>query len=235
MEWRDQGTILSVRMHGESSAIVEVFTAEHGRHAGVVRGGASRKVAPILQPGTDLAVVWRARLESHIGVFTVEPLLSRSGLMGDRRALAALNAICALLRVSLPERAPHGDLWRETGALLDRLTGADWGQHYLNWEVRLLEELGFGLDLVACAVTGSTQDLAYVSPKTGRAVSREAAGEWVDRLFPLPPILQGGGSTEGLAEGLAITGHFLGRELATTLGGRPLPEARARLVGMLAE
>jgi DNA repair protein RecO (recombination protein O) len=232
MEWQDQGTLLSVRPHGETSAIVEVFTVEHGRHAGVVRGGTSRRIAPILQPGAELAVVWRARLQDHIGAFTVEPLRSRAGLMGDRQGLAALNAVCALLRVSLPEREAHGDLWRATGGLLDRLADAGWEPDYLRWELRLLEELGFGLDLGSCAVTGANDQLAYISPKTGRAVSASAAGEWADRLFAMPPILAGMGKA-GLADALKITGHFLARELAPVLGGKPLPEARARLVGML--
>jgi DNA repair protein RecO (recombination protein O) len=234
IEWQDTGTLLSVRPHGESSAIVEVFTANHGRHAGVVRGGTSRRISPILQPGADLSLVWRARLEDHIGAFTVEPLRSRAGLMADRQGLAALNAVCALLRVSLAEREAHGDLWRDTASLLDRLSEPGWQPDYLFWELRLLEELGFGLDLASCAVTGATSGLAYVSPKTGRAVSRAAAGEWVDRLFPLPPVLGGDGNS-GLAEGLAITGHFLLRELAPVLGNKPLPEARARLVGMIGQ
>lgn len=232
MEWQDQGTVLSVRPHGESSAIVEVFTAGHGRHAGVVRGGTSRRIAPILQPGAELAVVWRARLEDHIGAFTLEPLRSRAGLMSDRQALAALNSVCALLRVSLPEREAHGDLWRVTGGLLDRLAEAGWQPDYLAWELRLLEELGFGLDLTSCAVTGENDRLAYISPRTGRAVSASAAGEWADRLFPMPPILAGRGR-DGLADALKITGYFLARELAPVLGGKSLPEARARLMGMM--
>ncbi|RUS60268.1 DNA repair protein RecO [Pseudorhodobacter sp. E13] len=236
MEWQDEGVLIAMRPHGEASAIIEVFTAVHGRHAGVVRGGASRKVAAIMQPGTQLAVTWRARLEDHIGSFSVEPLQSRAALLGDRLALAGLSAICAMLRVALPEREGHPNLWRATMALLAALEhDPDWPALYLRWELILLEELGFGLDLTRCAATGSRDDLAFVSPKTGRAVSRGGAGEWADRLFPLPQCLMGQGpaSAAEVAQGLAITGHFLARELAPVLGNRPMPEARTRLLTML--
>jgi DNA repair protein RecO (recombination protein O) len=236
MDWQDEGVLIAMRLHGESSAIIEVFTAHHGRHAGVVRGGASRKQAATLQPGTQLAVTWRARLEDQLGSFRVEPLQSRAGLLGDRLGLAGLNAICAMLRVSLPERASHPTLWRATLALLAALEhDPDWPAVYLRWELNLLEELGFGLDLARCAVTGSRDDLAYVSPKTGRAVSREGAGTWADRLFPLPHCLMGQGPASSLevVQGLAITGHFLARELAE-VNSQPLPEARARLLALLA-
>jgi DNA repair protein RecO (recombination protein O) len=231
MEWRDQGTLLSVRKHGETSAIVEVFTPGHGRHAGVVRGGTSRKIAPILQPGAQLDVAWRARLEEHLGSFTVEPVKSRAGLMGDRLALAGLGSICALLSFALPERETHPRLYVKTQAMLD-LMGAnpDWPVAYLQWELALLEELGFGLDLTLCAVTGSAEDLAYVSPKSGRAVSAEGAGDWADRLLPLPPELLGvtTGRLDGIAEALRTTGWFLTHWLAHAQGNRPLPEARMR-------
>lgn len=236
MDWQDQGAILTMRPHGESAAIIEVFTALHGRHAGVVRGGASRKMAAMLQPGSQVQVVWRARLQDHIGAFAVEPLRARAGLLADRRALAGLNAVCALLRLCLPEREPHAVLYGATIALLDDLeAGADWPVRYLRWEVLLLEELGFGLDLSICAVTGDTIDLGFVSPRTGRAVSRAGAGGWADRLMPLPACLMGHGpaSPADLGQGLAITGHFLARELAPVLNDRPLPDARARLVEML--
>lgn len=236
MDWQDQGAILSMRPHGESAAIIEVFTADHGRHAGVVRGGASRRMAATLQPGSQVQVAWRARLHDHIGACTVEPVRARAGLLADRRALAGLNAVCALLRLCLPERAAHPVLYRATISLLDDLeAAADWPARYLRWEVLLLEELGFGLDLATCAVTGDTTDLAFVSPRTGRAVSRAAAGGWADRLMPLPACLMGQGpaSPAELAQGLAITGHFLARELAPVLDGRPPPAARFRLVEML--
>lgn len=237
MEWRDEGTLIFLRPHGESSAIVEIFTAEHGRHAGVVRGGTGRRMAPVLQPGAQLSVVWRARLDDHLGIFTVEPLRSRAALMEDRLALLGLGAVCAMLRIALPEREPHPALWRATMALLAALeAGGGWPVDYLRWEMRLLEETGFGLDLASCAVTGARDDLAYVSPKTGRAVSRQAAGDWAARLFPLPPCLMGQGSGQAaeVAQGLAITGHFLAREWQPVLNDRGLPEARARLVSALA-
>lgn len=237
MDWRDEGAILAVRRHGETSAIVEVFTARHGRHAGVVRGGASRKVAPLLQPGAQLDLAWRARLEDHIGTFAVEPLRSRAGLLSDRLALAALNSVCALLHATLPEREPHPDLYAGTIGLLDALgAGPAWVLAYLRWELMLLEELGYGLDLSSCAVTGSREDLAYVSPKSGRAVARGAAGDWADRLLPLPPCLLGQGPAESaaLVAGLTTTGHFLAHRLFADLVTRPLPEARRRLVAMIA-
>jgi DNA repair protein RecO (recombination protein O) len=237
MEWRDQGAVLSMRLHGETSAIIEVFTATHGRHAGVVRGGASRRMAAVLQPGTQVDVVWRARLDEQIGAFKVEPLASRAGVLGDRLALAGLTAVCALLQVALPEREAHGGLYRRSMELLDLLQAqGDWQSEYLRWEMGLLEELGFGLDLTRCALTGSREDLAYVSPKTGRAVARAAAGEWADRLLPLPPMLlgQGPATPAEMAQGFALTGHFLARGLEPTLNGKPLPEARVRLLDLLA-
>lgn len=236
MDWQDEGVLIAMRVHGEASAIIEVFTAAHGRHAGVVRGGASRKLAATLQPGTQLAVTWRARLEDHIGSYSVEPLQSRAGLMADRLALAGLGAICAMLRVALPERQAHPALWRATMALLAALEhDPDWLALYLRWEMILLEELGFGLDLTRCAATGSRDDLAFVSPRTGRAVSRKGAGDWADRLFPLPQCLMGQGpaTPAEIVQGLAITGYFLARELAEGLGNRPLPEARNRLISLL--
>jgi DNA repair protein RecO (recombination protein O) len=232
MEWRDQGALLAVRRHGESAAIIEVFTSAHGRHAGVVRGG--RRVAPILQPGAQLDVSWRARLDDHLGVFAVEPVQSRTGIMGDRLALAGLNAICALLCHALPEREAHPALYPATIGLLDALEGSDWPRAYLMWEVLLLEELGFGLDLSRCAVTGAVEGLAFVSPRTGRAVTAEAAGDLAPKLLPLPVCLTGGPmDAEGLVQGLRLTGHFLTRELSSGPEARPLPEARARLVDLL--
>jgi DNA repair protein RecO (recombination protein O) len=236
--WREEGTLLSVRRHGETSAIVEVFTEGHGRHAGVVRGGSSRKLAPFLQPGAQLDVAWSARLDDHIGTFAVEPVKSRAAaVMGDGLALAGLNAMTALLCFTLPERESHALLYRRSLALFDLLgTNEAWPVVYLRWELALLEEMGFGLDLGSCAVTGARDDLVFVSPKTGRAVSAEAAGDWADRLLPLPSILmgQGLGPTSEILDGLRTTGHFLARRLAPALGDRPLPAARQRLVDALA-
>lgn len=234
MDWQDEGILIATRPHGESAAIIEVFTAVHGRHAGVVRGGASRRMAPVLQPGAQVSVAWRARLSEHIGAFTVEPVRSRAALLPEAGRLAALSSACALLHVALPEREPHPALWTDSVAMLDRLEGEDWGADYLRWELRLLADLGFGLDLSACAVTGVTEGLAYVSPRTGRAVSRTAAGDWADRLLPLPAVLGGEwAGAEELPMGLAITGHFLARELAPALREGLLPEARARLAARL--
>lgn len=226
-----------MRRHGESSAIIDVFTEKHGRHAGVVRGGASRRMAPVLQPGAQLDVTWRARLEDHLGSYHAEPLRSRAAAaLSGRLALAGLNAVTALLAFCLPEREPHPDLYVRSERLLDLLEHEDlWPLAYLQWELALLEEVGFGLDLSACAVTGRLAGLAFVSPKTGRAVSREGAGEWADRLLPLPPVLLGqgdAGDTE-ILQALRTTGYFLETHLAPSLGSHPLPEARGRLMDLL--
>jgi DNA repair protein RecO (recombination protein O) len=236
MDWRDEGILLAMRPHGETSAIVEVLTARHGRHAGVVRGGASRRMAASLQPGTGLTVDWRARLGEHLGTFTVEPLQSRAHLMSDRLALAGLMSACALLSAALPEREPHPGLWTATRDLFDRLGRDGWTAAYLRWELGLLEDLGFGLDLSACAVTGATEGLAYVSPRTGRAVTTAGAGGWADRLMPLPAGLTGAGplSPDAVLQGLRLTGHFLDHGLRPVRADRPLPEARARLCDLLA-
>lgn len=235
MEWRSDGILIALRRHGESAAIVELFTAEHGRHLGVVRGGASRRMAPLLQTGAQLDATWKARLSDHIGSYTVELKQSRAAeVLEDRTALAGLSAVCALLSFTLPERAPYPGLYARSLALLDGLGAERWSEAYLRWELALLDEMGFGLDLSACAATGSTQDLAYVSPKTGRAVSRGAAGEWADRLLPLPPVLRGAaGNTSEVPQALQTTGHFLAHHLAPSLGDRPLPAARQRYVDLI--
>ena len=234
IEWRSEAALLATRPFGETSVIVEVFSADHGRHAGVVRGGTSRKLAPILQPGAQLSVAWKARLESHLGSFTVEPVRSRAAAaMGDRLALAGLNAVCSLLAMVLPEREAHQPLYARTIALLDLLGQSDvWPLAYLRWEQALLEEMGFGLDLSACAVRGVNEDLVYVSPRSGRAVSREAAGEWADRMLPLPEVLAGKGeaSNAEIVRALGTTGYFIEHRLIKGLGDRPLPGARARLI-----
>lgn len=238
MEWRDEAILLSSRRHGESAAIIDVLSPSHGRTSGVVRGGASRKLAPVLQPGAQLDVTWKARLEDHLGTFAVEPIRSRAAAsMGDRLSLAGLNAVLSLLLFCLPEREVHIRLYDKTRALLDLLGHPDvWPLAYLNWEVALLEDLGFGLDLTECAVLGpDAEDLIYVSPKTGRAVSREGAGDWADRLFPLSPVLLGRGSAEDkdVVDALTVTGHFLMHHVAPELGHKPLPDARARFIERL--
>lgn len=237
MDWRDEGVLLAVRKHGESAAIIEMFTPEHGRHAGVVRGGARRRMAPILQPGAQLDVAWRARLEDHLGAYTVEPLRGRAAdALGDPLALAGLTAVCSLLAFCLPEREPHPELYERSIALLDALGADQWGYAYLRWELALLDEMGFGLDLSACAVTGRNDELAYISPRTGRAVTRTGAGEWADRLLPLPACLMGRPDVgrADLLQGLSVTGHFLSGNLAKALGDKPLPAARQRFVDRLA-
>lgn len=237
MEWSDHGFLLSARRHGETSAIIEIFTEEHGRHAGVVRGGTSRKIAPILQPGAQLAVSWRARLEDHIGAFHVEPVRSRAAVaMSGRLALAGLNTVTGLLSFCLPEREPHAALYTRSEQLLDLLGQDDlWPLAYMRWELALLEELGFGLDLTECAATGGTQELIYISPKSGRAVSRRGAGEWADRMLPLPPVLRGHGDApdDEIALGLRTIGYFFENRVAPALGNKPIPEARARFLDTL--
>lgn len=228
MDWQDDGTVIARRPHGETAMLVEVMTRAHGRHAGVVPGGQSSKRAAMLQPGSRLALVWRARLADHLGQFTAEPLRSRAHLLADPLALAGLNAVCALLSFFLPERDPHPGLHDATEALLD---GDDWRGAYVGWEMRLLDELGYGLDLTSCAVTGARDGLAYVSPRTGRAVSRDGAGDWAARLLVLPEGLAAGAPAD-LSAALALTGHFLTRAAAEH-GDRPLPGARGRLVDRL--
>lgn len=237
IEWRDEGALLKVRKHGENSAIIEVFTTLHGKAAGVVRGGTSRKIAPLLQPGAQLDVTWKARLDSHLGSFTIEPIRSRTAqVMQDRLALAGLNAVTGILSFVLPERETQAPLYTRTIQLLDLLGNTDvWPLAYLQWEVALLEDMGFALDLSACAVSGLNDDLFYVSPRTGRAVSRLAAGDWADRLLPLPHVLlgKGDGDVEQILIALKTTGHFLNNHLAKSLGDRPLPQARQRLIDVL--
>ena len=242
MDWRDEGLLLTARRHGESAAIVEIFTATHGRHAGVVRGGGSRRMAPILQPGTRLSVEWSARLEEHIGSFRIDPIAApAAAIMADGAALAALASATALVAATLPERDAHPDLYARSLALVAALaTTPDWPARYATWELALLAELGFGLDLAACALTGATDDLAWVSPRSGRAVSRVAGAPWAGRLLALPAFLRGGAPLPAsvpdsgeIAEALALTGHFLDARVAPGLPRGTLPQARARAVAAI--
>ncbi len=237
MDWHDEGVLIGVRRHGESAAIIEVLTGAHGRHAGVVPGGGGRRMAPVLQPGAQLSVTWRARVEDQIGTYRVEPIRARAAaLMQDGDALAALGSVCSLLRWGLPEREAYPALYARTCDLLDALSGGDWGPRYARWELALLGDLGFGLDLSRCAVTGNRTGLTHVSPRSGRAVTAAAAGGWADRLLPLPGFLVGEtapGPGE-VAAALQLTGHFLRVWVGAALERPELPEARLRLAARLA-
>lgn len=238
MEWRDEAILLSSRRYGEANAILEVFARARGRASGLVRGGGSRRRAAELQPGAQLAVTWRGRLADQLGTFRVEATAMRAGrVLGDRTALAALSAITAQLSAYFAENDPHPELFDETAALLDALADPErWPGLYGAWELSLLAALGFGLDLSACAATGARQDLVYVSPKSGRAVSRAAGAPYADKLLPLPSFLRLGGpaSWAELREALKLTGRFLEKSAAPALGLDAPPEARGRLVALVA-
>ena len=214
--------------------ILELFTRAHGRHLGVVHGGVSRKKAPMMQPGNQLDAVWKARIDAHMGGWSVELTRSRAaGILGDPLRLAALSSVCALASFALPEREAMAAFQARTEELCDAIaSGEGWLNDYVFWEMALLDATGFGLDLSACAVSGGANDLAFVSPRTGRAVGRSEAGEWASRLLELPAMLVGGMPTiEGVAAALALTGWFLENRLAPSLGDRPVPPARGRFVG----
>lgn len=256
MEWQGEATAIARRRHGEHAVILTVLARDAGLISGVVPGGASVKRAAMLQPGNRLSLRWRARLDDQLGSFSAEPARARPGLMANADALAGLNSVTALIRWALPERDPHPRLTDATEALLDAIeagravpagaAGAGglsaprgylhkeeatpWAADYLRWELLLLDELGFGLSLDRCAVSGAREGLAWVSPRTGHAVTTDAAGEWAPRLLPLPAILGGPAGAGGLAEALALTGHFLATRLAEGQVGRPIPPARARLL-----
>lgn len=237
MEWRDQGIVLGGRSHGENAIILDVLTQTHGRHLGLVRGGASPKRAALVQPGAQLSLIWRARLEDHLGSFTIDPLRTRGAqVFTSKLSLSGLNAACALLAFALPEREPQPQIFDHTERLFDLLGQDDvWPLAYMRWEMHLLQALGFGLDLRACAVCGGANDLSYISPKSGRAVSRAGAGEWADRLLPLPPVMlgQGDGDDKDVTDALGVTGYFLHEKLAPALAQGPIPEARARFLDVV--
>jgi DNA repair protein RecO (recombination protein O) len=236
MQWQDEGVVLAARRHGESSAVVSLFTQAHGRHAGLVRGGAGRRARPVYEPGNRLRVIWRARLADQLGAFSAELQSAIAArLLDDPDRLAALGAACALLEASLPERDPHPLLYSQLSELIDVLVEQrSWPERYVQFELALLAELGFGLDLQACAVTGQTTDLAYVSPRSGRAVSRQGAGEYADRLLPLPDFLLGREPADPaqIQAGLRLTGAFLRRHLFDA-SERAMPNARERLIRQL--
>ena len=231
MEWSDEAIVLARRRHGETSAIVSLFTRERGRHLGLVRGGAGSRAGGVFQPGNRVAARWRARLEDHLGSFTcelVEGLAARA--LDDADALGALAAATALLETALPERAPYPALYAGTLALARALGGPGDGARYVRWEAALLAELGFGLDLASCGATGVAEDLAFVSPRSGRAVSAGAGRPWADRLLALPRFLaddSAAATARQVADGMALTGHFLERHLLEP-ARRHLPPARTR-------
>lgn len=237
MDWQDQGIILSVKSHGETSAILELFTRAHGRHLGLVRGGRSRTKRPVLQPGNVVEATWRARLSEHLGAYTVELMQAHAALaLDDRMALAGLNTLTALARL-LPERDPHEGLYDASLLVLDHIGDVDiWPGLLVRWELELLNELGFGLDLTHCAATGESRELVYVSPKSGRAVSRAAGEPYKGKLLALPAFLgnepDGPPVVEDIVSGFALTGFFLEKHV---FGPRKLaiPEARARLISAL--
>ena len=244
MDWTDRGIVLSARRHGETSLIVQLLTEQHGRHAGLVRGGASSRARGLYQAGNLLAVHWRARLAEHLGNFACELVTgSAAALLDNGGKLAALSSAAALAEATLPEREPHGDVFDSLTALIAALGAAaaaeDWAPCYVRYELGLLASLGFGLDLARCAATGTNDNLSFVSPKTGRAVSLSAGEAWRDKLLALPRFLitdapAGERPASGeVGQGLALTGYFLERHVFAP-HGKGLPAARVRLGEKLA-
>ncbi|WP_448952967.1 DNA repair protein RecO [Labrys neptuniae] len=237
MEWIDSGYILGVRRHGESSVILEAMTRRHGRHLGLVRGGRSRSLQPVLQPGNEVQLTWRARIEGHLGNFAVEGLtLHAARFLSSRLALFAMTHVAALVRL-LPERDPHPGLHEALGHVIEVLGDAAVAPALIaRFELEILSDLGFGLDLAACAVTGSREELIYVSPKSGRAVSRDAGAAWHDRLLRLPAFLrgvEGMPEADDIADALRLTQYFLERDVFAPRG-IAMPEGRRVLVESVA-
>ena len=236
MEWSESGRIVQVKPYGETGAIVEVLTRDHGRHPGLVRGGRSRAMRPVLQPGNKVAATWRARLADHLGAYQIEPEdLGAGELMEDRLALSGLNAACAMAVAALPEREAHPMVFDGFEVLIDMLGEPEvWPAIYVRWEAGLLADLGYGLDLSKCAATGVTEDLVYVSPRTGRAVSAGAGAPYRDKLLALPAFMKGEGdlSPGDVAAGLRLTAHFIERRVLWP-ADRMLPEARERMIARL--
>ena len=239
MEWSDTGIVLSARRHGESAAVVSLLTEHHGRHAGLVQGARGRRGRGLYQPGNTLAARWQARLAEHLGRYTCELVRAQSSLLlDDPPRLAALAAVCALTEATLPERHPYPQVFEALGHLLDALEASErWAETVVRWELALLAELGFGLDLAACAATGAVEDLAYVSPRSGRAVSREAGAPYAEKLLPLPPFLarpedEARASPADIVAGLRLTGWFLEKHVFGGQGGR-MPPARERFIDRL--
>ncbi len=239
MEWCDPAFVLSARLHGETGAVVELLTEEHGRTAAHVAGGASRRMRSYLQPGARVMATYRARTSENLGSARLEPFgEGPAALFDDALALAGLSAAAAVAQAALPEREPHPGAYLAFEAFTAALTSPEiWPAIYVRFEAGLLEELGFGLDLSRCAATGAVDDLIYVSPRTGRAVSRDGGAPFADRLLRLPPFMlssQGGLGDGDVADGLALTGHFLEQSVFAPLN-RPLPPARVWLLEKLAQ
>ncbi len=236
MQWTDEGIVLGVRRHGEASGILELMTRDHGRHLGMVRGAFGSRIKPILQPGNSVTATWRARLDEHLGNYSVEALsLRAAGYFSASHAIYGVTHLAALMRL-LPERDPHEGLYDVFASLLDRLDDPAWAAlEVVRFELRLLAELGFGLDLTECAATGATQDLTFVSPRSGRAVSREAGFPYADRMLRLPAFLQDeavAASVADLADGFALTGYFLERHVLAPRG-LALADERAHFIAAL--
>ncbi len=239
MDFTDDAIVLSARRHGEANAVLSVLTREHGRHMGLVKGGTSRRQRPMLEIGNRLKVTWRARLDEQLGNFTAEQVDAVSAvLMHDPLKLAALAAACAVIDIVLPEREPHEDVYQATATLIAAIAGDDpaWAADYVRWELALLTALGFALDLSRCAVTGDAEGLAFVSPKTGRAVSRAAGQGYADRLLPLPAFLLGAAESDRSDHlaGLRLTGYFLDRHVLHGPITDKRMEARGRFIDRLA-
>ena len=239
MEWRDEAIIIGARKHGETSVILELMTRAHGRHLGLVRGGRSKRLSAVLQPGNSVEAVWRARLDEQLGTFVIEAGAARAGrIMASAPALLAITWIGAILRF-LPERDPHAGLYETLALVADHLDAPDLAPALIvRFELIVLAELGFRLDLARCAASGATSELVYVSPRTGRALSREAGAPWRDRLLALPPFLRDdeilvAPPLEELAAGFALTGHFLAREVFEPRGGGALKAREAYLAKVL--
>jgi DNA repair protein RecO (recombination protein O) len=237
MHWSDEGILLSAKPLGEANAVAELFTLAHGRHLGLVRGGRSRRTRPLLQPGNLLRVTWRARLSEHLGGFNVELIEALAArVLDDKVALVAIGSLTGLARL-LPERDPHPALYAATLHILRSLdVPSVWLPDLGRWELQLLQELGFGLDLSECAATGLDSELAYVSPRSGRAVSREAGEPYGSKLLALPAFLldeHAPATASDIVSGLVLTGHFLERDVLAP-HGLTLPHARERLIALLA-
>ncbi len=241
MEWRDAAVVLSVRPHGEASAVVEVLSARHGRYAGLVRGARGRALRPVLQPGNRVEASWRARLSEHLGALSVDGDVLRAGdFIDDAARVDGVLAACGVAQLCLPEREPHPAVFEGLEAVLAGMAATpDWPALLVKWEAGLLADLGYGLDLTRCALTGGYDDLTHVSPRTGRAVDGHApeAQPYLDKLLKLPPFLLGSQAAPtptDLRDGLALTGHFLERQVLWP-ADRHLPDARTRLAERLGE